>query len=71
MDLYEQESSIADIEDAKRRLRKRNLKYADALDNGDSRVFVEKYPTLFEVDTPAKMKGAAERILRSNSDERP
>jgi hypothetical protein len=44
MDLHEQESSIADIEDAKRRLRVRNLEYADALDKGDSGVFVEKYP---------------------------
>jgi len=55
MDLSEGEWSVADIEDAKRRLRGRNSEYADALDKGDAGVFVEKYPQLFEVDTPADL----------------
>jgi hypothetical protein len=66
MDLHEQESSIADIADAKRKLRERNPDYADALDRGESGVFVEKYPDLFDVDTPDEMREAAEKMLGCN-----
>ena len=68
-DLDEREWTIGDIPDAKARLRERNPEYADALAKGDSRVFVQKYPGVFEVDTPAAMKEAAERILRRNGHE--
>ena len=39
------------------------MEFADALDRGESGVFVEKYPDLFEVDTPDEMREAADRIL--------
>jgi hypothetical protein len=67
------EWSIGDIPDAKAMLRERNSEYTDALDKGDSAVFVEKYPALFDVDTPAEMKEAAKRILSRNqkNDSRP
>ncbi len=69
-DLGERKWSIGDIPDAKRRLRERNSEYADALDEGDSGVLVARYRHLFEVDTPAEMREAAEKILRCNNNER-
>ena len=67
-DLSERKWSIGDIADAKRRLREANSEYADALDKGDSGVFVEKCPGLYEVDTPDEMKKAAERINNPSTD---